>query len=150
MTLKLYPFRYLDERTGKWVRARYVTELREIAARDARWEIIGGPEIRSRDAVLFSPSAKLPLRVHLPVEEPEREPPEKEPPDTEPPVKDPPANDPPVKEPPLEDPSALHNLERFLVLVFLRRYVTYCARRRRFAAVNGAARLVGLRTRLSP
>ena len=28
-----------------------------------------------------------------------------------------------------------------LVRVFLRRYVTYCARRRRFAAMNGAARL---------
>ncbi len=32
-------------------------------------------------------------------------------------------------------------LEGFLVRVFLRRYVTYCARRRRFAAMNGAARL---------
>ena len=33
-------------------------------------------------------------------------------------------------------------LERFLVLTFLRRYITYCARRRRFAAMNGAARLL--------
>jgi hypothetical protein len=31
--------------------------------------------------------------------------------------------------------------ERFLVLLFLRRYVTYCARRRRFAQMEGAARL---------
>jgi hypothetical protein len=29
------------------------------------------------------------------------------------------------------------------VLVFLRRYVTYCARRRRFAQMEGAARLHG-------
>jgi hypothetical protein len=35
---------------------------------------------------------------------------------------------------PIED-----QLERFLVLLFLRRYVTYCARRRRFAAMTGAA-----------
>ena len=27
--------------------------------------------------------------------------------------------------------------ERFLALVFLRRYVAYCARRRRFARMNG-------------
>ena len=32
-------------------------------------------------------------------------------------------------------------LEAFLVRLFLRRYVTYCARRRRFAAMNGAVRL---------
>jgi hypothetical protein len=32
-------------------------------------------------------------------------------------------------------------LGAFLVRLFLRRYVTYCARRRQFAAINGAARL---------
>ena len=31
--------------------------------------------------------------------------------------------------------------ETFLLAVFLRRYITYCARRRRFATMNGAARL---------
>ena len=31
--------------------------------------------------------------------------------------------------------------EAFLLTVFLRRYVTYCARRGRIAAMNGAARL---------
>ena len=31
--------------------------------------------------------------------------------------------------------------QRFLLLAFLRRYVTYCARRGSFAAMNGAARL---------
>jgi hypothetical protein len=31
--------------------------------------------------------------------------------------------------------------EEFLLAVFLRRYVTYCARRGRFAAMTGAARL---------
>jgi len=67
-----------------------------------------------------------------PVEEP---PPDKEPPDREPPDNEPP--DALVAEPPpIED-----QLERFLVLLFLRRYVTWCARTRRFAAMNGAARL---------
>ena len=56
---------------------------------------------------LFSPSAELTPRAHLPVEEPEKEPPDEEPPDTEPPIKEPPVNDPPVNEPPVEDPSAL-------------------------------------------
>jgi hypothetical protein len=46
----------------------------------------------------------------------------------------------------LEDPTefadvaaALDPIERFLALVFLRRYVTWCARRRLFAAMEGAA-----------
>jgi hypothetical protein len=43
--------------------------------------------------------------------------------------------------PPTEDPAALSDLERFLLAVFLRRYVAYCARRGRYAAMNGAARL---------
>jgi hypothetical protein len=30
-----------------------------------------------------------------------------------------------------------------LVTLFLRRYVTYCARRRRYAQIEGAARLYG-------
>ena len=34
-------------------------------------------------------------------------------------------------------PSALDDFESFLVLLFLRRYVTYCAQRARFARVNG-------------
>ena len=36
---------------------------------------------------------------------------------------------------------AIDAAEAFLLAIFLRRYVTYCARRRRFAAMNGAARL---------
>ena len=44
--LELFPFRYRDPRTGKWIRARYVAELHEIKARYAEWEIIGPPEIR--------------------------------------------------------------------------------------------------------
>src|SRR5204863_8934636 len=33
-------------------------------------------------------------------------------------------------------------LERFLALTFLRRHVTYCVRRRRFAQAEGAAKLL--------
>jgi len=35
----------------------------------------------------------------------------------------------------------LDELERFLLVVFLRRYVTYSVRRRRFDSANGAAAL---------
>src|SRR6478672_1711656 len=45
--LELFPFRYRDELTRKWVRARYVAERHEIAERFAEWEIIGPPEIRN-------------------------------------------------------------------------------------------------------
>src|SRR5438270_12976959 len=48
----------------------------------------------------------------------------------------------PVNERAAKEPRSIHDeFERFLVLVFLRRYVTYCARRRRFAQMNEAARL---------
>jgi len=76
---------------------------------------------------MFSPWSKLPARpaAHLPpVEEP-------------PPDHGPMPNPPPVEQlPPIED-----QLERFLVLLFLRRYVTWCARTRRFAQMEGVARL---------
>jgi hypothetical protein len=44
--LRLYPFRFRDRLTGKWVRARYVAERNEIAARYTEWEITGPPEVR--------------------------------------------------------------------------------------------------------
>ena len=58
-TILLYPFRFVDLVTGKWVRAQYVAELHEIAARHERWEITGGPEARSPVDAMFSPSSKL-------------------------------------------------------------------------------------------
>jgi hypothetical protein len=39
--VELFEFRYHDPRTGKWVRARYVAELHEIAARYAEFEFGG-------------------------------------------------------------------------------------------------------------
>ena len=47
--LELFSFRYRDPVTGRWKRARYVAEQREIAARYAEWEITGPPEIRDID-----------------------------------------------------------------------------------------------------
>jgi hypothetical protein len=148
MRLELFPFRYRDPLTGKWVRMRYVAERHEIEARFAEYEILGPVEVREVDQGAryfryFSPHNKI-ARSHLPAgEPPQSDPPrpEKEPPSKDPPVKEPPEKDPPVKEPPVEAPATLDGLERFLLIVFLRRYVTYCARRRRFAAMNGATRL---------
>ena|SRR5438309_3288531 len=127
--LVLFPFRYFDPIRKRWVRARYVAERHEIEAGYAQWKIIGAPEIRPRGyARMFSPWAALPplkRSAHLP--------PVEEPPPDHGPAPDPP----PVEQPPpVED-----QLERFLVLLFLRRYVAWCARRRRFAQMNGAARL---------
>jgi hypothetical protein len=47
----------------------------------------------------------------------------------------------PLRERPPELQPAIDALEAFLVRTFLRLYVTYFARRRRFAAMTGAARL---------
>jgi hypothetical protein len=44
-------------------------------------------------------------------------------------------------QPHLAMPPAVDATEQFLLRVFLRRYITWCARRRRFAAMQGAAKL---------
>jgi len=49
---------------------------------------------------------------------------------------------PPQINPHLERPPAIDTVECFLTTLFLRRYVTYCARRRRFSQMQGAARLL--------
>jgi hypothetical protein len=54
----------------------------------------------------------------------------------------------PIAEKPLElqphlaMPPRIDATERYLLRVFLPRYITWCARRRRFAAMQGAARLL--------
>ena len=112
--IELFPFRFRDRVTGKWVRARYVATREEIAARYAEWEIIGAPDIRGDEpARMFGldqtggTGAVSLLRSD--------EPPELEP--------------------------AINAAERLLLCLFLRRYVTWCARHRRFAAMQGAAQL---------
>jgi len=55
--LELFPFRYRDPRTGKWIRARYRADRQEIASRYKEWEIVGPAEIREVDphARYFTP-----------------------------------------------------------------------------------------------
>ena len=54
--LFLYPFRFRDPVSGKWVRARYVAERDVIAERYREWQIIGEPEMRqSTGATMFTP-----------------------------------------------------------------------------------------------
>ena len=123
--LELFLFRYRDARTGIWIAARYCAELHEIAARYAEFEVIGAPEIREvdRDRPRFSP--------HGDERQPAGAAPQGPAPD----------GDSGRSLSAVIDPASLRGLERSLLLLFLRRYVTYCARRRKFAAMNGAARL---------
>ena len=118
--LLVYPFRYRSAVTGKWVRARYVAQREEIAARHAEWEIIGPPETRDIDpnARYFQPYRMIAHAELMRLQEP-----------------------PPQINPHLEQPPAIDAAERFLVAMFLRRYVCYCARKRRFAQMQGAAQL---------
>lgn len=52
MPLVVYPFRYRDARTGKWVKARYMAERTEIAAQYAEWKVTGpGEERRPIDSI---------------------------------------------------------------------------------------------------
>jgi hypothetical protein len=55
--IELYAFRYCDPCNGKWVRARYVVTLEEIARRYSEWEIVGPAEVRDvdTDARYFTP-----------------------------------------------------------------------------------------------
>jgi hypothetical protein len=121
MSLALFAFRYRNLITGKWQRARYVAERHVIAERFAEFEIVGPPEIREAraNARYFSPHSKLMMNAEL-----KRF-----------------SESPPELQPHLTKPPAIDAGEAFLVRLFLRRYVTYCARRRRFAAMNGAVRL---------
>src|SRR6476619_4524168 len=70
--LELFPFRYRDRLTGKWVKARYVAERNEIAARHSQWEIIGPPEIRDVDPAArhFTPWKVPPHADVMRIEEP--------------------------------------------------------------------------------
>jgi hypothetical protein len=113
MVLKLYPFRFRDAVTRKWVHARYKAEQHEIAARypPGDWEITGDPELRDVSVGAgFNPLRSMPTQSQ--------------------------SWDANVE---LATAPALE--ERFLVSLFLRRYVTWCARTGRFAQMEGARRL---------
>ena len=66
--LELFPFRYRDRLTGKWVRARYVAERHEMAARHTEWGIMGGrrdPQRRRRRLALRHDAPFCPLALLL-------------------------------------------------------------------------------------
>jgi len=111
--IELFPFRYRDPRTGRWTRARYVATREEIAKRYAEWEIAGPAGIRDvdPDARAFTPHASFKLMMDAELRRYSERPPEVQP--------------------------AIDAVEAFLLAVFLRRYVTYCARRGRFSAMKG-------------
>jgi hypothetical protein len=110
--IELHSFRFRDPRTGKWVRARYRATLEELKARYREWEIDGPAEVRGDAPVqMFQPG--LPRIADKPLE----------------------------LQPHLAMPPAIDATERFLLRLFLRRYITWCARRSRYAAMQGAARL---------
>jgi len=112
--VELYAFRFRDPRTGRWVRARYRATLAAIKARYREWEIDGPAELRADEPVqMFQPH--LPRLADQPLE----------------------------LQPHLAMPPQIDATERFLLRLFLRRYITWCARRRRFAQMQGAARLIG-------
>ena len=104
------------------MRAGHAATREEIAGCNAEWEIIGPYEIRDVDlhARYFTP-----LRV-TPHSELMR-----------------------MFQQPAQlnliwnGPPAIDSIERFLTMLFLRRYVTYCARRKRYAHMQGAAQLLG-------
>jgi hypothetical protein len=54
-TFEVFPFRYRDARTGRWVRARYKAATTEIAARYVEWELTGPGEERRPLAGYFNP-----------------------------------------------------------------------------------------------
>lgn len=109
--IALFAFRYRDIRTGKWVRARYRATREEIAARYSQWEVTGDPELRADDPVQMF-SPGLATLVH----------------GIRPDV-------PPDMRP------AIDAVECFLARLFLRRYVTWCARSRHHDRIDGAALL---------
>jgi hypothetical protein len=53
--LVLFPFSYYDLLRRRWMRARYVASLDEIAARYGCFRIEGLPEIRSNAGAGFRP-----------------------------------------------------------------------------------------------
>lgn len=118
VTLVLYPFRYRDPLTGRWIKARYKATPEEIAVRFAEWEITGPGEVRSSISGAFNPYRVIPHAELKRLEEPA-----------------------PQINPHLDRPPAIDAAECFLTMVFLRRYVTYCARRRRYEQMQGATHL---------
>lgn len=118
--LKLYAFRFRDPATGKWTKARYKASVEDTRVRYTDWELLGEPELRGSTPASFSPFASRQLRPRV-VEQQEQ---------------------PLELQPHRARPIGIDRTEAVLTRLLLRRYVTYCARRRMYAAMNGAAALL--------
>jgi len=108
----LYPFRRRDPLSGKRYRARWKASPEEIERNRC---IVEGPaeSYAALGATSNFQGERLSiLRDNRPQIHPQR-----------------------------ESLPAIEQLERFLACVFLRRYVTHCVRRKRYAQVQGAAAL---------
>ena len=109
--LTLYPFRKRDPLTGKWYRARWQASLAEIESHAGEWMVDGPPTVYP---TLGATSNFQSYRAAASPRSVEMHP---------------------------QRDGALDELERFLARLFLRRYVTYCARRSQFQRMNGAVEL---------
>lgn len=109
----LYPFRKRDPLTGKWYRARWKASLADIEREGGI--VDGEPEVRRPLGPMagFHPYRDMPPRRVEPLQ----------------------------MHPHRADPPAIDQLECFLACMFLRRYATYCVRRKRYAQAQGAASL---------
>lgn len=54
--LELFPFRFRDPLTGRWIHARYKTTREQLALRETEWEITGPAEIRAVPPEHLGPS----------------------------------------------------------------------------------------------
>ena len=66
--LALYPFRFRDPLTNRWVRARHKMQVPELQRHYLEWEITGAPEIRQvtdMSAQPFNPFEPPPARALL-------------------------------------------------------------------------------------
>ena len=115
MAHRLYPFRFRDPVTGKWVRARYRATPDDITRRYGEARIDGDGVAPANVSAGFDPFRTAATAA---------------------------SHDAPAETPLQLENDPADALERALVALFLRRYVTWCARRRRYAAMNGAARLL--------
>lgn len=117
MKTLVYPFKYREPLTARWVKARYKASIDDITKRHTEWELTGPGEMRTPISDWFSPHGKLVTHAELLRLE-------------EPPLQ---------MNPHLDRPPGIDRVECTLIIVFLRRYVRYCVRRKRYAEMQGAA-----------
>jgi hypothetical protein len=55
MSIELYPFRFRDPVTGRWIRARYKATIGDIARAYAEWDLTGRAEVRTPIGAHFNP-----------------------------------------------------------------------------------------------